>query len=133
MYYDLIEGLLNRPIFPTPQGQSAGLTWSIRNNLKLLLNTRRGALPHIPDYGLPDISVIYKEFPDSLEMLRRAIANSIRRYEPRLTDVVVKLIDRENKVFRAMYMISAEIIDVKDDGNIVFNMQINADGQMEIL
>ena len=133
MYYDLIEGLLNRPIFPVANGQSVGLAWSIRNNLKLLLNTRRGVLPHIPDYGLPDISVIYKEFPDSLEMLRRAIADSIRRYETRLTNIEVKLIDRENKVFRAVYMISGDIVDTKDDGKIVFNMHINADGQMEIL
>ncbi len=133
MHYDLIEELLGRPIFPNRPGEPAGLPRSIRNNLKMLLNARRGSLAHMPDYGLPDISIIYREFPDSIEMLRRAIADSINLYEPRLTGVEVDLTDRRDKIFQATYLVSAKIVGTKDGGNIAFRTRINADGKMEIL
>jgi type VI secretion system protein len=133
MHYDLIEGLLSRPVFPEEPGEPAGPARSIRNNMKGLLNTRRGSLGHMPDYGIPDISVIHKEFPDSIEMLRRAIIDAIRRFEPRLTDVEVRLIKREDGVFMATYLVSARIAGGRTEEKIAFKAEINSDGKMEIL
>ena len=129
---DLLEGLLGRPIFPNTLGV-AGPVWSVRNNLKMLLNTRRGTLHHIFEYGLPDISTIYKDFPNSLENLRQAIANAIRKYEPRLSGVEVTFIDTEDKVFRAVYLVSAEIMIKNKQTPIEFKTQISSEGKIDIL
>ena len=36
---------------------------SIMDHLNRLFNTREGSLPHLKDYGLPDISEIYRKMP----------------------------------------------------------------------
>lgn len=36
--------------------------YSVMNNIERILNTRRGSVKHIPDYGLPDLSIIYSPF-----------------------------------------------------------------------
>lgn len=63
---------------------------SVRSHLERLLNTRQGGLTHLPDYGLPDISAIYQELPDSASVLTGAIKACIEKYEPRLKNVVVQ-------------------------------------------
>ena len=63
---------------------------SIVSHLGYLFNTRRGSLPHLPDYGLPDVAEVYRDMPDSVEPLRSAIKEVIERYEPRLRRVRVE-------------------------------------------
>jgi type VI secretion system protein len=63
---------------------------SIIDNLSRLFNTRRGSLPHIPDYGLPDISQVYRDLPYSIDGLRTAIKQVVEKYEPRLRRVRVE-------------------------------------------
>jgi len=65
------------------------LQQSIKDHLERLLNTRRGSLTHMPDYGLPDVVNIYNELPDSIQPLLTAIKQSIEKYEPRLHHVFV--------------------------------------------
>jgi type VI secretion system lysozyme-like protein len=132
--YDLIEGLQRRPLFPGRSGKAEGPAWAIRNHLKVLLNSRREVLPHLPEYGLPDLSVVYKNFPDSLEMIRQAIGSTIKRFEPRLTDISVRLVEKEDKVFHATYLVSAAFEDNQGKyTNIKFRTKIDSDGQMEVL
>ncbi len=63
---------------------------SIVDNLSRLFNTRRGSVAHIPDYGLPDISQVYRDLPLSLDSLRAAIKQVVEKYEPRLRRVRVE-------------------------------------------
>ncbi len=133
-HYDLLESLLGRPLFPPSEdGTEPSLAWSIRNHLKVLLNTRKGTINFKPEYGLSDVSVVFKEFPDSIEMLRQQIERAIRDYEPRLTNVNASLVDREDKLFRATYLVSAEIRSGPEKESIRFRTRINSDGLMEIL
>jgi len=62
---------------------------SIKDHLTRLLNARLGAMQHLPDYGLPDISYMYQKLPYSLDDMVDAIRNSILKYEPRLKQVDV--------------------------------------------
>lgn len=61
----------------------------IRYHLYLLLNSRHGSLPHLPDYGLPDFAGVYVYSSESLDHLRQSIRETILRYEPRLENVRV--------------------------------------------
>jgi type VI secretion system protein len=63
---------------------------SIIDNLNRLVNTRRGSVSHLPDYGLPDISQVYRELPYSIDGLRTAIKHVVEKYEPRLRRVKVE-------------------------------------------
>jgi type VI secretion system protein len=63
---------------------------SIRAHLTRLLNSRRGSLIHLPDYGLPDVTEIYQGLPYSIDALIDAIKNTIEKYEPRLHNISIK-------------------------------------------
>ncbi len=63
---------------------------SIVDNLSRLFNTRRGSVAHLPDYGLPDITQVYRDLPLSLDSLRAAIKQVVEKYEPRLRRVRVE-------------------------------------------
>ncbi|WP_085316754.1 type VI secretion system baseplate subunit TssE [Derxia lacustris] len=73
---------------------AAGLEASIACDLARLLGTRSrlgfdaflAADPTVVDYGLPDISALSAGSGDDLALLRRAVEQAIRRYEPRLLD-----------------------------------------------
>lgn len=62
---------------------------SISTHLMRLLNSRRGSLSHLPDYGIPDLAEIYQNLPYSINRLIQAMKQTIEKYEPRLVKVRV--------------------------------------------
>ena len=91
------------------RGQSLrALQASVQRDLEALLNARRpwAVLPDryaalrdsILGYGLPDFAAGAFNAPAAREMLRKEVELAIRRFEPRLTDVVVKLLDPLNSM-----------------------------------
>ena len=81
---------------------------SVRHDLEALLNTRRpwAAVPErfaalrgsILGYGLPDFSAGAFNAPAQREALRHEIAATIRRFEPRLGELAVTLLDRSDSM-----------------------------------
>ena len=58
---------------------------SVRDNIQRILNSRRESLAHLPDYGLGDLSKIYRHMPaPPLYTLRREIEDTLLKYEPTL-------------------------------------------------
>ena len=90
-------------------GPGARRLRSIMDHLQRLFNTRLGSLSHLTDYGLPDISDIYRSMPHGLGVLRNAIRSTIDRYEPRLKNVRVALRETYSKDLRLSFVISAEL------------------------
>lgn len=86
---------------------------SVISNLNYLFNTRCGSLPHLPDYGLPDITEIYRDAPDSVLKLRRSIKEAIERYEPRLRRVRVDPQETDPHEMRLVFIVSGEMPDRK--------------------
>ncbi len=66
------------------------LPLSIRDHLQRLLNGRRGALPHLPGYGLPDVAALFEALPYSLDELTAAVRQSIEQFEKRLVQLQVR-------------------------------------------
>jgi type VI secretion system protein len=62
---------------------------SIQDHLEHLLNARQGVMPHLPDYGLPDLTAIYQEMPYSVNSLADSVRATLLRYEPRLINIKV--------------------------------------------
>lgn len=67
-------------------------TLSVLDNLQRILNSRAGALSHLPDYGLPDMGLILQGLPASAHGLMGTLANTLLKYEPRLAEVNIELL-----------------------------------------
>lgn len=86
---------------------------SILDNLTRLFNSRREALAHIPDYGLPDISQVYRDLPYSRDGLRVAIKEAVEKYEPRLRRVRVEKYEKgedEEYDMRESFIVTGELL-----------------------
>ncbi len=83
---------------------------SILDNLNRLFNTRRGSIDHLPDYGLPDITQVYRDLPYSVEGLRQSIKAAAERYEPRLRRVRVEHEHGDPYAMRITFILSAELM-----------------------
>jgi type VI secretion system protein len=81
---------------------------SIVENLKMVLQTRRGSVKHLPDFGIPDIRQIYFN-EGTIESVPDRIRETILKYEPRLEDVRVKKKEFDEKNMRMTLEISAQI------------------------
>jgi type VI secretion system protein len=68
---------------------------SVQDNIQRILNSRRNGLAHLPDYGLEDLSAIYRHLPSSTHQLKHAIETTLLKYEPRLRAIGIVLDDTE--------------------------------------
>jgi type VI secretion system protein len=82
---------------------------SIVTHLNHLLSTRQGGLVHLPEYGLPDISEIYRDMPDSIAELQRAIKATVERFEPRLRRVQVTYKETDRVNMRLIFLVGGEL------------------------
>ncbi|WP_277964463.1 type VI secretion system baseplate subunit TssE [Pseudomonas sp. RIT-To-2] len=67
-------------------------TLSVLDNLQRILNSRAGALAHLPGYGLPDMGLILQGLPASAHGLLGTMADTLLRYEPRLASLHIELL-----------------------------------------
>ena len=117
-----------------PDGEPArNMADAVRHHLLLLLNTRRGTVGHLPDYGIPDLSEVYDGLPASLETLRQAIKATIEKYEPRLRKVTVKLQDADFPVSHATFLITGEVIEEEGStARVSFRTRIADSGRTDL-
>ena len=109
--YDILSGEFadGRPIDSVSEDEQ--LLMSIVSNLNYLFNSRQGALEHLPDYGLPDITEIYRDIPDSIQKLKLAIQDAVEQYEPRLKRVRVHYKETDSSNFRIVFILTAELLN----------------------
>lgn len=107
---DVLNGqfLDETPVFEVDKEQQRVL--SILDNLNRLFNTRRGSIAHLPDYGLPDITQIYRDLPYTIEGLRQAIKDAVEKYEPRLRRIKVEQQKGDSYAIRIAFLLSAELL-----------------------
>ena len=78
--------------------------------LNELLNTRRGSVPVDPEFGIPDLCNVAGSFAmGSIEMMSQSIIEAIMRYEPRLTNPIIKNIEENNEVITLKFELTALI------------------------
>lgn len=91
------------------------LKTALQRDLEWLLNARRAITP-VPDecehvarsvftFGLPDITSMSKDSRESFERLARLIQAAIDVFEPRLTDVTVRLREGDSKLLRDVHFV----------------------------
>lgn len=82
--FELLTGSYLDGIPTDQRADDEVLIHSVMDHLTRLFNTRRGSVPHLPDYGLPDVVEIYQGIPYTVEYLKQCILENIQKYEPRL-------------------------------------------------
>ncbi|HAJ78503.1 MAG TPA: type VI secretion system baseplate subunit TssE [Fibrobacteres bacterium] len=102
---------------------------SIMDHLNRLFNTREGSLPHLKNYGLPDISEIYRKMPHGIEELQNAVKKTIEKYEPRLHKIKVIPQDTDPNEFRLVFILSGEL---RDGGLVRFQTTFSSQGKSSI-
>jgi type VI secretion system protein len=69
---------------------------SVLENVRRILNTRAGTLKHLPNYGLPDLSTIYRNLPASAHQLKAQMEATLLVYEPRIRSIDLDVLPTEN-------------------------------------
>jgi type VI secretion system protein len=105
-------------------------TVSIMDHLNRLFNTREGSLSHLQNYGLPDISEIYRKMPDGIDDLIKAIQITVEKYEPRLKNVKVMRREDESDKFKLVLIVSGEF---REGGRVRFQTTFTSTGNSSIV
>ena len=81
---------------------------SVLDNIQRILNSRAGAISHLPDYGLPDMTKILQDMPGTAHQLTATLSNVLLKYEPRLQSMSVTLLE-QHVPGELRYIIDAEL------------------------
>lgn len=87
-------------------------TDSIRLHLQALLNCTRGDSQSAPEYGVPDLTDLLRDVPDSIATLRRMLQKTIEEFEPRVHRVRVRFVSSDllEDPTRLRFEISARLV-----------------------
>jgi type VI secretion system protein len=132
MNQGLFESLTGQFLDGTPVDsvpQKSRRILSIMDHLKRLFNTREGSLAHLEDYGLPDISEIYRKMPDGIDELRDAIKRAVEKHEPRLKNIRVVQREAEGVTFSMEFILSAEL---REGGLVRFQTVFTSTGNSSV-
>jgi type VI secretion system protein len=105
---------------------------SVATHLAKMLSTRAGSLKPLPDYGLPDLNDMRLSLHDSLQQARIAIERFIEAYEPRLREVRVISLPRDNNPLSLAFAIEG-LLEV--DGfkrQVSFSARLDGSGQVKV-
>lgn len=81
---------------------------SVMDNIQRILNSRAGAISHLPGYGLPDMTKILQGMPGTAHQLTAMLSNVLLKYEPRLQSMNVTLLE-QHVPGELRYTIDAEL------------------------
>lgn len=131
-YGSLFERLAGETSSRNNAGHEDGVMASVAAHLSKMLSTRAGSVLALPDYGLPDLNDMSLSLHDSLTQARSAIESFIERYEPRLSEVQVISIPREDDPFRLLFAIEG-LLDVAGiKRQVTFNAALASSGHVKV-
>ncbi|MDB5838008.1 MAG: hypothetical protein JWR14_7838 [Caballeronia sp.] len=101
---------------------------SVRDNIQRILNSRRNSLAHLPDYGLGDLSKIYRHMPASAHTLRREIEDTLLKYEPRLKSIDIASANTEDGMLLSFTM----TCELHQGGLVRYGTHFTPEGQARL-
>jgi type VI secretion system protein len=102
---------------------------SVQQNVRRILNTRAGALKHLPDYGLPDLTNIYKALPASAHRLKEQMEATLLKYEPRIRSIDVTILDNDDPGVLVSFEMACHL---RKTGLVRFGTHFEPPGRMRI-
>jgi type VI secretion system protein len=77
---------------------------SVQDNIQRILNSRCNGLLHLPDYGLDDLTEVYRNLPASTLRLKRVMEQTLLKYEPRLKAIDIDIAPAEPGILLSFTM-----------------------------
>ncbi len=105
---------------------------SVATHLAKMLSTRAGSVQTLPDYGLPDLNDMRLSLHDSLQQARIAIERFIEAYEPRLRDVRVISLPRDNDPLSLAFAIEGLLQVEGCKRQVSFSARLDGSGQVKV-
>jgi type VI secretion system protein len=102
---------------------------SVQANIRRILNTRAGAVKHVPDYGLPDLTDVYRNLPASVHDLRNQMETTLLKFEPRLRAVEIEIDDKPDPGLMVSFTM---ICHLKKAGLVRFGTYFEPPGRMRV-
>ncbi|MFS2159552.1 type VI secretion system baseplate subunit TssE [Pseudomonas sp. Pseusp122] len=112
--------------------REASATASVAAHLAKMLSTRAGSVQTLADYGLPDLNDMRLSLHDALSQARRAIERFIEAYEPRLSNVQVISLPRDNDQLRLSFSIEGLLEVDGFKSQVSFAARLDGGGQIKI-
>lgn len=85
---------------------------SIVENITRVLQTRRGSVVHLPDFGIPDFMKTYRDAAQDIKPFCQKIVDTILKYEPRIAKASLSDPNFDEKNMRLNLKIVATIKDL---------------------
>lgn len=82
---------------------------AVLEHLRALLNTRWGNSEAAPEFGIPDFTDCLHNVPNALLHLQSTLQQTITRYEPRLSHVVVRAVEVDPASLILYFEVSAKL------------------------
>ena len=106
---------------------------SIGRELSRLFNTRSRLAPSefhqnsgtVIDYGVPDFSALYARRGDDAELLESALAQAVALFEPRLSNVSVKVQGMANRADAAAVTVGGDVMIGLKAQRVSFELEMN--------
>lgn len=105
---------------------------SVLANLGRVLNTRLGAAAAQPDLGTASPHELLQGYPATVKQAQTVIARCIERYEPRLCDVKVEIVEAEASRRDVSFQVSARLSGGEARDRVSFHTAIGADGHIRL-
>ena len=102
---------------------------SVQANIRRILNTRAGSLKHLPDYGLPDLTDVYRNLPSSVHDLRNQMEATLLRFEPRIRSIDIDIGDKPDPGLLVSFTM---ICHLKKAGLVRFGTYFEPPGRMRV-
>ncbi|WP_248749992.1 type VI secretion system baseplate subunit TssE [Pseudomonas sp. MWU15-20650] len=109
-----------------------GRAASVAAHLGKMLSIRAGSVQTLPDYGLPDLNDMQLSLHESLTQSRVLIERFIRLYEPRLTNVRVRVLPRAGEPLVLAFVIDAQLVIDGVAQPVVFHARLADAGRVEV-
>lgn len=115
---------------PTDDFDAATQTFlSVQDNIQRILNSRRNGLLHLPDYGLDDLTEIYRDLPASTLRLKRVMEHTLLKYEPRLKAIDIEIDDTQPGMLLSFTM----TCHLHQTGLVRFGTHFQPDGKTRLM
>lgn len=124
--YDILAGNFSGGLELHQVSEENQVILSVLDNMQRILNTRAGALAHLPDYGLPDLTKVLQGMPGTAHELVAALSGVLLKYEPRLNSVHVVLLE-QSRPGELRYAIDAGL---KGHGLVRYGTHFQPDGKV---
>ena len=102
---------------------------SVADHIQRILETRKGTLVHLPDFGMSDIGDLFRRLPASASEIRSEMETLVRRHEPRMENARVEFEEFDAARARVRFRISGTLVG---QGRVQFESSFFPDGRGEV-